>query len=311
MKDYYAILGIEKNASENDVKKAYHKLALKNHPDKGGDESIFKEITEANEILSNSESRRQYDLGEDTNNIGINIFDHFFGGQFKNHTKLKRNSHVHQIKISLRDVYTGIDKKLKVSIKTECVSCKSICKNCNGKGIINIMNGPFIMQQNCNACSSGYIKVININCNNCVGKGFTLEDKMCNINVPIGIISGTNIKINGFGEQARNNNEESGDLLFQIIVEDDPYFKRNGNDLIFKVSLTFKESIIGKNFKIPHFSGQIELNSDGFGVINPLKEYSLKEKGILNGNLILNFQIEYPNNKYDKDLLLEFKNMNF
>ena len=125
-------------------------------------------------------------------------------------------------------------------------------------------------------------------------------------------MNGQNIIIKGLGEQIQKPNEDPGDLYFKINILSDLHFDRINNDLVYKVYITFKESIIGKMITIPHFDGNINMNTDGFGVINPNKRYSLKNKGLDNvGDLVLNFQINYPLGIYSKEIIEQFKNINF
>jgi DnaJ-class molecular chaperone len=331
MKDYYSILGIDKSASDDEIKKAFRSLALKYHPDKNqeaGAEEKFKEINEAYETLSDGDKKRRYDMGEEPNqgNVNMNmnpqdIFEQFFSGSghpfaqmFGQQNKNKRGNSIYQIKIKLSDAHTGLMKKLKVNIKKTCFDCKTNCKNCGGKGMIMTQHGPFIQQHTCGNCAgNGMISSKNSSCKNCLGVGETTSGEMCNIDIPKGVVSGHNLVAPGLGEQPQKQGEIPGDLLFQIIVENDPYFRReNGNDLVFTCKLTFKESIIGKEIKIPHFDGMMVENTKGFGVINPMKRYSYKNKGLgCLGDLVLQFEIEYPTSNYSDGLLDQFRAMNF
>lgn len=322
MKDYYSILDISKNATEDDIKKAYRKSALKYHPDKNnGDDSKFKDISEAYEILSDSQKRHIYDSGEDelTNlhqefSQHGDIFQQFFGSNpFESRKRTtKRGNFVHVINITLKDAHIGISKKLKVNVKKVCFDCKIKCCICNGTSIRNVQNGPFIMKQHCNECSSGYNSKHNQNCSYCKGTFEKNEEKMCKIDIPKGVNNGNIIIIEGLGEQNHKENEIPGDLHFKINIINDSHFTRLHNDFIYQVPITFKESIIGKSIIIPHFDGEINMLTDGFGVINPNKTYSLKGKGLGgNGDLILNFQINYPMGVYSKDIIEQFKNIIF
>ena len=328
MKDYYSILEIPKSAKEDEIKKAYRKNALKYHPDKNKSpdaEIKFKEISEAYEILSDSQKKQMYDMGQDPNNINTHfhqefnhndIFQQFFGGNpfEQQHRQIKRGDFTHIINISLKDAHIGISKKLKVNVKKICFDCKVKCSTCNGTSMINIQNGPFIMKHPCNNCSSGYHNKNNPNCDYCKGTFEKNEEKICQIDIPMCVNSGNVIVIEGLGEQIHKQNEIPGDLHFKINITNDPNFKRQHNNLIYQINLTFKESIIGKSIIIPHFDGDINMVTDGFGVINPEKVYSLKGKGLGNngsGDLILNFKINYPLGIYSKDTIDQFKNINF
>ena len=328
MKDYYSILGVSKNATEDEIKKAYRKGALMYHPDKtNGDDTKFKELSDAYSILSDSQKKQMYDSGKDPNN-NMNthfhqefnhhdIFQQFFGGNpFEPQVRqTKRGNFTHIINITLKDAHIGISKTLKVNVKKVCFDCKIKCKTCNGTRLMNFQNGPFIMKQHCNACSTGYHNNYNANCSYCKGLFEKTEEKMCKIDIPKCVGNGNVIVIEGLGEQIHRQNEIPGDLHFKINIIGDSNFTRLNNNLIYQVPITFKESIIGKSITIPHFDGDINMITDGFGVINPNKTYSLKGKGLggenAGGDLILNFQITYPIGLYSKDTIEQFKLIHF
>lgn len=316
MKDHYKSLGLDKSASQDNIKKAYKKMALKYHPDKNNGESTkFKEISEAYEILSDSNKKQVYDTGE-PDFMHNDIFKHFFGGSspFQHqHKKVKRNNYIHTINTSLLDIYTGLSKTLKIIVKKTCFECKIKCNICNGNGLVSMQHGMYCIQQPCQNCQgSGYINNINKNCGYCSGTLQKSEEQLCKIDIPKSTINGHIITIKGLGEQIQNPGEEPGDIQFQINILPDKNFERLNNDLVYKINLSFKESIIGKYITIPHFDGDINMNTDGFGVINPNKRYALKNKGLGNiGDLILNFQINYPLGIYSKEIIEQFKNTNF
>lgn len=325
-KDYYSILGIARNSTEDEIKKAYRKGSLKYHPDKNKEpdaEIKFKELSEAYSILSDSQKKQIYDSGQDPNNHNTHfhfnhndIFQQFFGGnpfepQHQN-IQTKRGNFTHIIKITLKDVHTGISKTLKVNVKKVCFDCKIKCKICNGTRLMNFQNGPFIMKQHCNACSTGYHNNYNANCSYCKGLFEKTEEQICKIDIPKCVGNENIIVIERLGEQIHSQNEIPGDLHFKINIISDPNFTRLHNNLIYQVPITFKESIIGKSITIPHFDDDINMITDGFGVINPNMVYSLKGKGLGGmGDLILNFQINYPLGIYSKDIIEQFKNINF
>lgn len=323
-KDYYSILGINKSATSDEIKKVYKLLSLKYHPDRPtGDSDKFKEISEAYEILSDSQKKQMYDSGQNPNNMGNqhfhhqfnsnDIFQQFFGGNpFEpQNRQTKRGNFTHIINITLKEAHTGLSKKLKVNVKKVCFDCKIKCTTCNGTRFMNIQNGPFIMKQNCNACSTGYHNNYNANCTYCKGTFEKNEEKICKVDIPRCIDNGNIIVIEGLGEQIHKQNEIPGDLHFKINIIDNQNFKRLHNNLIYQVNLTFKESIIGKSITIPHFDGEINMITDGFGVINPQQTYCLKSKGLGGiGDLVLNFQITYPG-VYSKEIIEQFKLLNF
>lgn len=327
-KDYYKTLGIERNASVDEIKKAFRKKALESHPDKtNGDDTLFKEINEAYSILSEDESKKQYDNPNQFDNMNMNMNmsgnDNIFAQMFNNmggFTNMdmnmniningqninvnrgpqKRNTFNHNIKISLRDAHTGIKKNLRVKIIKNCLSCTSNCIKCNGRGIINqtIQAGPFMqqIQTNCNTCNGcGIMTNVNERCDICRGKLLTEEEKLLSLNIPACVSNGFNIKFDGLGEQIKKNGEIPGDLIMNIVLDDqDPYFTRENDNLIYKCKLTLLQSYIGKILIVPHFDANMTVNTNIFGTIDFNKRYHIKNKGLgAKGDLIFVFQYEY------------------
>jgi DnaJ-class molecular chaperone len=333
----YESLGISKNASQEEIKKAYKKLAIQYHPDKNPNnpsaDAKFKEISNAYSILSDEEKKRRYDhLGDenfnndgdggadvDINDIFANIFgnrgdpfnDAFFGFRNKQQQQTNKCNNIHKvIYVSLDDVYTGINKNLSFKVQYFCKKCMKNCKNCNGNGIVQqmIQMGPFtqIISQPCNSCQgSGVLNDINKKCGECKGDGKYETDNPCNLSVPKGFEDGLRTIFNKLGEQPKKSNQEAGDLVLEIRVQEHSHFTRKGNDLIYKLNITLTESILGKDITIPYFDEVIKININQFGIINPEKQYIIKNRGlpIMNtdkkGNMFLEFKINFP--KLEKD----------
>ena len=313
-KDYYSILGIDKETSTEEIKKAYKKLAIKHHPDKiGGNEDTFKQIGEAYDVLSDIDKRRLYDM-KLQGKTAINANDLF--PQFFTTTRniVKRSNHTHQINISLKEVHNGSERNIKVIINKDCLDCKTSCSICRGSGKTNFHNGPFVIIQNCVSCNGiGIVPSINTSCFNCHGNGSTSYEKACTVKIPKGTISGTSFMFAELGEQPKKRGEIAGDLLIEIIVTND-IFNRQGNDLIYTQTLSFVESIVGKDITIPHYDADIVLNTNTLGIINPTIEYYIVGKGINNidgiiGNMILKFNIKYPKDVLSKDNIKDLKNI--
>lgn len=311
MSDYYSILGVSKDASEGDIKKKYRQLARENHPDKGGDKERFQKIQEAYETLSDLNKRQAYDNGSQPN-VHINggfpfdfNFNSFFHPQAKPQQQVqKKNDHIYTCKITLKDVYFGIIKKIRVQRNRVCTICKSDCSQCNGVGHItqHMQMGPFtqIINQVCQGCSGSGIKHKS-NCNECKSKGSIPEERIFEVKIERGIETGKQYKFEGWGEQAIKGNEISGHLIVNIVVEEDVQFKRNGLNILYRADIDLRDCIIGKMITIPHFEGPLMITTRGFGIINPNKEYILFEKGLKNengkvGNLHITFNINYPEN---------------
>lgn len=324
--NYYEILGVNKDASEEDIKKAYKKLALKTHPDKnGGDDTMFKKINLAYETLSDTDKRRHYDNPNQMPNFGAfhgeDIFEHLFKNMNMSmnmnmnmnvNRPKKRGNHIYKLNISLRDVYKGISKTLKVKLNKVCFDCKITCNNCNGSGMIFRVHqmGPLIQQtqNSCNVChGNGIITNNNSSCQLCKGDGNYIIDETVKIDVPKCTYTGYKIVFNKLGEQAKARDDEPGDLIVEITIDEDPYFIREENNLIFKVKLTLVETFLGKDIVIPHFDEHFHVNTNVFGIINPNKRYHIKGKGLCStSDLIFVFEVIYPEkviDSYDRELL--------
>jgi DnaJ-class molecular chaperone len=329
MKNYYSILGINKNASEEDIKQSYRKLAREHHPDKGGDKNLFQEIQEAYETLSDSNKKQQYDY-ENSQNFGNGIpFNFpFFSFNFNNSSnrKHKRQNHIHDITISMNDVYNGLTKRFKISKKSICLKCHQICQLCNGNGNItkHMRLGPLtqIINEKCNICNgSGQTRSTQINCNDCNSTGLLTIEQLVEINIPKGVEENKTYLFESWGEQPQNTNELPGDLLVRIKIHNDTLFERSGLDLIYKSNISLRDLIIGKNIIIPHFNNtSFDIHTRGFGIINPNKQYTIYNKGLRDnsnnqGNLHLHFVVDFPNrnfNQHEIDIITNaFNQINF
>ncbi len=299
-KEHYKTLGVEETASLDEIKKAYRRLAVLTHPDKGGSKEEFSKISEAHEILSDPQKRQQYDSGIPMNlPFDFNPMD-MFQTMFRQTNPTSQNSH-HQISITLRDAYFGIKKSIKVTITKFCFPCQNKCATCDGKGTIMTQRnlGPIVLMtpmlcEKC--CGSGqqpnYVKT---DCSLCNGNGSYRDEQICILDIPLGVHSGYQIISKGLGEQSKTANGESGDLCFSIMVAHDPNFSREDNDLIHKITIPFKKTMTGMDLVIPHFDGDIKINSLMFGIINPCLRYALPQKGFNGGSLVIMFIVDYSN----------------
>lgn len=330
----YDILEVNKNASNDEIKSSYKKLAFKYHPDKNKDnmeeaQVKFKEISNAYSILSDPESRNKYDMlgDENFNESGgmqqetdmqdmNELFNHLFGGNpfggnpfggnpFGGHRNNHCNDIVKPYNITLDDIYNGISTTIKINVKKYCKKCFTTCNVCKGNGVIQqlMQIGPMtqIFQTNCNKCNGN--KIINKNnkdCNDCKGKGSYDVENIAALNMGKGFdISHTSYE--GLGEQPQTSNQKAGNLILEFKLQSHKHFTKQGNDLYYKHTITLTDSIIGKTIIIDYFNNeQIKINTNQFGIINPTKQYILKNRGlpIFNtenkGNMIIEFIIKYP-----------------
>ena len=329
---YYEILGVNQNSSENDIKKAFRNLALTLHPDKGGCPEKFKELNAAYETLKNPQTKNRYDqinnhemyINQNNNQGGNNmndIFSQMFGQQhfnFNTHHQQqsqqnKCSDQLCEIQVSLEEVYNGCKKNINISLNHTCFQCKTNCSTCNGLGITHniIQQGPFTIQQQvaCNNCKGvGSISKNSSNCSKCSGKGIYIENKNIEIDIPINVENGNRIKLDRLGQQKQKENDISGDLYIIIKVQPHNIFERQGNkNLIYKTSLTWKESIVGKKLDIPLFNGIFILETHTLGVIQGDKSYCIKNKGLQGGDLICIFNVDYP--MLNEELRKKFDNI--
>ena len=323
MSDYYNILGLNKNATEDEIKQAFRSLAKTHHPDKGGNKEKFQQIQEAYDTLSDSQKKVEYD------NPAPSLEDLFggmggmggLGGGFpfnininsmfnRQQQIIKKSDHNYTCNIKLEDVYTGLQKTYNLKRNFKCKKCQKTCTKCNGSGNTQqrIAIGPImqILNQPCGACNStGKIRNNN-ECSMCVNTGTIEEQKTIEINILKGIENGYKFTYEEWGEQPEKNNEKAGDLIIVINVESHNRFERKGLDLYLKYNISLKESIIGRKIYIPYFHEPFEIDIQSYGIINPNKEYIVFQKGLENskgnkGSLYIKFNITYPENKILND----------
>jgi DnaJ-class molecular chaperone len=278
MDDYYNILGLSPSASDDEIKKAYRRLAREHHPDKGGNTQTFQQVQKAYEALCKRKDNVPF-------------------GHHQPQQVRKASDHYYQCVISLDEAYTGILKKFKVKRRKPCVDCFVKCPHCRGEGQIThkLQTGLFtqIFNQPCSKCGMRGVLPNNKSCGKCVS-GYFEEEKVVEINIPAGADTRNEWMIEGWGEQTHSSVGLSGDLHVKLIVKEHSIFKREGADLIQIVKVSLRESLIGKKITIPHFGGAFELDIGGFGIINPNKVYTVFDKGMMGGHLHIRFVIDYP-----------------
>jgi molecular chaperone DnaJ len=294
-KDYYKILGMKKDSSKEEIKKAYKKLALKHHPDRGGDAEEFKEISEAYAVLSDSKKKEQYDQfghqafdqrfsqedifrGTNFDDIfsdifggggGGSIFDMFFGGQHGR--RETRGSDLHyELEIEFEEAAFGIEKEINFPRTEACSSCRGSgsadgeiveCEECKGQGQVKrVSQSIFGMMQQivpCRNCEGTGEKIITP-CKECSGSKLTSNIKELKVKIPAGIDNGNQIRVGGEGEVNREGRNQ-GDLYVTVYVKEHDKFRRDGNDVYYDVDIDFVKAILGGEIKVPTLNGETKL----------------------------------------------------
>ena len=294
-KSLYEVLGVAKNASAAEIKKAYRKLARQYHPDRNpGDkdaEERFKEVQTAYDVLSDQEKRKQYDTfgsgdgrragpggftwtgaeGFDLGDLG-DIFGGLFGrgrgGQQQQQPRGQRGADVEvEINLSFEDALRGLETRIPVEIETACRECggtgaqpgtaPTICPECNGRGVLAESQGLFALSQPCPRCR-GNGTVIEDPCPRCAGSGRERRTRRYTVKIPAGVRDGTRIRLKGKGE-AGYGGAPAGDLHVVTRVADSPIYERRGADLVVNVPVTFAEAALGASVEVPTPEGPVSL----------------------------------------------------
>ena len=314
-RDFYDILGVSKNASPDELKSAYRKLAVKHHPDKNpGDkaaEDKFKEASEAYGILSDKEKKQNYDNfghaafegggGRQSGGFGgfggadfSDIFEDFFGdfgsgGRSRgNRSSNNRGSDLrYDLSITLEEAYQGKKQDIKFSTTEKCNTCKGNgskpghspdrCTQCGGNGKIRSNQGFFTVQQTCPQCNGNGEEITNP-CNDCNGQGKKQASKKISVTIPKGVDDGTRIRLAGKGE-AGSRGGATGDLYLFINVHSHELFKRSDENLFFEFPISIADAALGTTIEIPTIDGgkaKIKI-PDG---TQSGKQFRLKGKGM-------------------------------
>lgn len=348
-RDYYEVLGVARNASEADIKKAYRRLAMKLHPDRNpGDktaESKFKEVSEAYEMLSDTQKRAAYDqfghagvdpnMGARAGGAGFgagasfsDIFGDVFGDIFGGGGGGGRRQGAHRgadlrytLELSLEDAVRGTEMQIRIPTLEECATCKgtgakpgtqaSTCATCGGHGQVRMQQGFFSIQQTCPACR-GSGKTIKSPCDTCHGQGRTRATKTLSVKVPAGVDDGDQIRLAGEGEIGESGGPP-GDLYVQIRLRPHDLFKRDGDDLHCELPLSFATVTLGGEVEIPTLDGRANLKIPAGTQTG--KVFRLRGKGVRNvrshetGDLYCHVSVETPVNlsKRQRELLEELE----
>jgi molecular chaperone DnaJ len=288
MKDYYETLGVPRDASDTDIKKAFRQLAMKYHPDRNPDdkesEENFKVINEAYSCLSDAEKRANYDRFGTAEGIGSgyspfgaggfgDIFDDIFGdffGTFSGRRKprpTKGNDLRYDLEIALMEAAFGTEKVIEIPRWEFCRDCKgsgsapgktpSVCPNCKGAGQIRIQQGFFSIARTCDRCG-GAGRIITDPCKACKGQGRIRTFKSISVKIPGGVDTGSRLRMSGEGEMGVHGGPR-GDLYIYLNVEEHPFFKRDGNNLFCEVPVSFPQAALGAEIEVPTVDGTHKL----------------------------------------------------
>ncbi|TPH19218.1 molecular chaperone DnaJ [Litorilituus lipolyticus] len=335
-RDYYEVLGVSKDASERDIKKAYKKLAMKYHPDRTkGDKSkeeTFKEVKEAYEVLNNDQKRAAYDQyghaafeqgghggfgggfgggqGDFGDAFGDIFGDIFGGGRGRGgQSRARRGSDLrYNVELSLEDAVKGKSLEIKVPTYVACEPCDGsgakkgtsakTCSTCHGHGQVQMRQGLFAVQQTCPTCS-GKGKVITDPCTSCRGQGRVEKTKTLSVKIPAGVDTGDRIRLSGEGE-AGESGAPAGDLYVQVNVKDHPVFVRDENHLYCEVPISFTTAALGGEIEVPTLAGKVKLKVPKETQTG--KMFRLRGKGVKSvrssstGDLMCKVVIETPVN---------------
>lgn len=356
-RDYYEILDVPRTATPEEIKKAYRKMAIKYHPDKNPDdpgaEAKFKEAAEAYEILSDADKKQRYDRyghdgvkgmpGGGFNMSMDDIFSHFgdiFGGGFGNafgeqfgfgtrgrsRRRVNRGTNLRvKVKLTLEEISTGVEKKIKVSKYVPCDHCNgtgaekgasmNTCPTCHGQGHITRVTSTFLGQMQtsstCPTCD-GEGTVIGTKCNKCYGNGIVKGEEVISVRIPAGVADGMQLSMSGKGNAAARGGIP-GDLLILVEEHENELFTRDGNNLIYEHFISLPDAALGAMIDIPTLEGKARIKIDPgtqSGKILRLKSKGLPDiNGYGRGDLLVNITVWTPRNltREERSILEKFK----
>lgn len=344
-RDYYEILGVDRNATEQEIKKSYRRVAMKHHPDRNpgnnGSEELFKEASEAYEVLSDPDKRAAYDRfghaavdgsggggfggggGASFSDIFGDVFGDIFGGGGRGGSRgPARGSDLrYTLDVDLEEAVRGTTAKIRVPTLVSCDECSGSgarkgsspvnCTTCGGVGQIRMQQGFFAVQQTCPSCR-GKGRIIADPCSKCYGRGVMEETKTLSVKVPPGVDTGDRIRLAGEGE-AGPEGGPPGDLYVQISVREHPIFERDGKHLFCEVPISFADAALGGELEVPTLDGRVKLKIPPETQTGKL--FRLRGKGVApvrggaTGDLLCRVVLETPINldKSQRELLRQFQ----
>lgn len=346
-RDYYEVLGVQRNATEAEIKKAFKRLAMKYHPDRNPDDeeakTKFSEAREAYDVLSDAQKRAAYDQfghagveggmgggpggfgggGASFSDIFGDVFGDIFGGGGRaGGQRVYRGADLrYNLEISLEEAVAGTTVKIRIPTLVSCEECggsgakkgssPTTCPTCHGHGQVRMQQGFFSVQQACPQCH-GNGQIITDPCPACHGEGRVQKQKTLSVKVPPGVDNGDRIRLSGEGE-AGENGGPPGDLYVQIAVKEHPIFTRDGNDLYCEVPISFTTAALGGELEVPTLDGRVKLKVPAESQSGKL--FRLRGKGVKSvrsshtGDLMCKIMVETPVNlnSKQKELLREFE----
>ncbi len=343
-KDFYEILGVQKNASDDEIKKSYRKLAMKYHPDRNKDdkesERKFKEVSAAYEILKDSEKRSAYDqYGHDAFRQGgggqgfgdfgggfSDIFEEFFGGGFGGQSRQRGpqrgNDLRYNMSVSLQEAYSGKKSQIRIPSYEGCDLCSatgsadktgpSTCSTCGGQGKVRSTQGFFSIERPCPTCGGEGSSIKNP-CLKCSGTGQVKKQKTISVTIPAGVDTGTRIRISGEGEPGQRG-AGNGDLYIFVEVQKDKLFEREEENIFCQIPISITTAILGGDVEVPTIEGKKARLNIPAGTQSET-QFRLKGKGMSilrqtrRGDMYVEANVEIPVNLNSKQkaILQEFE----
>ncbi|MDC0498184.1 molecular chaperone DnaJ [Alphaproteobacteria bacterium] len=343
-KDFYEILGVQRNASDDEIKKSYRKLAMKYHPDRNKDdkesERKFKEVSAAYEILKDSEKRSAYDqYGHDAFRQGgggqgfgdfgggfSDIFEEFFGGGFGGQSRQRGpqrgNDLRYNMSVSLQEAYSGKKSQIRIPSYEGCDLCSSTgsadktgpstCSTCGGQGKVRSTQGFFSIERPCPTCGGEGSSIKNP-CLKCSGTGQVKKQKTISVTIPAGVDTGTRIRISGEGEPGERG-AGNGDLYIFVEVQKDKLFEREEENIFCQIPISITTAILGGDVEVPTIEGKKARLNIPSGTQSET-QFRLKGKGMTilrqtrRGDMYVETNVEIPVNLNSKQkaILQEFE----
>jgi len=345
-RDYYEVLGVAQNASDDEIKKAYRRMAMKYHPDRNPDDPAaaerFKEAKEAYDVLSDARKRAAYDqfghagvdpaaaagggggfrTGAGFRDIFDEVFGDIFGGGRAGGTRMYRGADLrYELELSLEEAVRGTTVRIRVPTRVDCGECEgsgaakgsrpATCQTCDGMGQVRIQQGFFSIQQTCPRCR-GSGRIITNPCRKCRGEGRVVDHKSLSVKVPPGVDDGDRIRLAGEGEPGEHGGPP-GDLYVEVRIKQHPIFTREGNDLYCEVPVSYTVAALGGEVDVPTLEGRAKIKVPE--ATQSGKLFRLRGKGVPSvrggpaGDLICRVMVETPVNlnPHQKDLLRELE----